>query len=94
MKLKAFCGGVPLTDQNSEAPQIVQVTKNGAPVNLATVNVGQFDSANNNSLFFRFSGSDGQWIYNFRTASLASGHFVITILMPNGATYDAGLLIN
>src|SRR5204863_6946261 len=89
LKLRLFCGTRSLTGGDIAAPQIVALTRDGAPVDVRKVDLD--DNANNNTLLFRFSS--GYWIYNMRTKLLGHGTFVITIRFPNGQEYQSRFVL-
>ena len=89
LKLQLSCGA-NLISAGVAPPQIVALVRNGDALNLTTIDpdAGQ---ANDNGLLFR--ASNGQWVYNLSTAGLSSGTYTITVLMPDGRSYDAGFVL-
>ena len=84
------CGATQLVGGEVAPPRIVALVRNGAPLNLQTIDpsTGLLEDSN---WIFRAAGKD--WVYNLRTADLTSGTYTMTIQMPDGAKYDGAFVL-
>src|SRR6185503_8528539 len=65
LKLRVTCGGVALTDQQVDPPQIVGLSEaTRGPLDIRILNLNDDNASDPTDPFFRVS--DGQWIYNLR----------------------------
>ena len=90
LKLQLFCSEMVLTNANVAPPRIVGLFASGGPIDLATVDINS-GAANDNGIYFRFS--DPNWVYNLSTQGLSAGTYTITILMPDGRSFNAGFVL-
>jgi hypothetical protein len=90
LRLQLFRDGVALSNADVSPPQIVELISNGAPLDLAIMDLDA-GQANDNGTLFRFS--DGNWVYNLSTAGLSSGTYTLTIQMPDGRRWNAGFVL-
>jgi hypothetical protein len=84
------CGATQLVGGEVAPPRIVALVRNGAPLNLQTIdpNTGLLEDSN---WIFRAAGKD--WVYNLPTADLSSGTYTMTIQMPDGARYGGAFVL-
>lgn len=90
LKLQLSCAGVPCTNASVSPPRIVSLFSNGAPVDLALVDIGAGEGSDSRG-YFRFS--DPNWVYNLSTKRLSPGPCTITIRLPDGRQFNAGFMI-
>ena len=91
LKLRLFCGDVPLSDADVSPPEIVSlIIVDEAPDDLDIIDLDAGE-ANDNGTLFRFS--DDLWIYNLSTKNLPSGSYEITIEMPDGRLFSTGFIL-
>jgi hypothetical protein len=90
LRLGLLRDGVALGNADVSPPQIVALIRNGAPLDLATMDLDA-GQANDNGVLFRFS--DGNWVYNLSTQGLSPGTYTITMQMPDGRRWNAGFVL-
>jgi hypothetical protein len=93
LKLQLACGATPLTPDNAVPPRIMALTSSAGPIDLTTIDPDA-GNANQNGLPFRYDTVKGQWVYNLSGKTLASGRYLITVLMPNGRSFTAAFVMS
>lgn len=86
--------GVLLTPSDVEvAPKLVGLVNQGeAPLSLDEMDLDAGE-ANDTGLYFRYSEEDGVWVYNLSTAGLNPGMYDLTVELPDGRRFVAGLIL-
>jgi len=92
LKLQLLCGTTVLTDTDVAPLEIVSIIREGEAVNLETIDPDAGE-ANDSGVFFRFSSTDLQWVYNLSTKDLSAGTYSISIEMPDGKQYVGGFVL-
>jgi hypothetical protein len=98
LALKMSCGGVNLTGNDVDAPQIVglsEASRGVLDITTLHLNGDAHDdlSVDPNYLFFKYKTSSQKWTYNMNTSHLGHGTFTLTIRIAGRKDYVTGFVL-
>ena len=92
LALRQLCGGVDLTGDDVDPPQITGLTDSKlGPLDITALTLNN-DTGDSNP-FFTWDDELGQWIYNIRTTQLGTGRFTLTIRIASRKEYAAAFIL-
>ena len=93
LALRQLCGGVELTGDDVDAPQIIGLVDSKlGPLDITTLILN--DDTGNSDPFFRWDADIGRWVYNIRTTQLGIGRFALTIRIASRKEYAAAFILS
>lgn len=86
LRLRLFCGKLPLGRANASPPEIVALVRDGEMLDLKAHNLDA-DQPGRHNLSFGFSRGD--WFYHLSTKNLRPGSYILALQMPDGRRFAA-----
>jgi hypothetical protein len=92
LALRQLCGGVDLTGDDVDPPQIIGLAESKlGPLDITALTLNN-DTGDSNP-FFTWDDELGQWVYNIRTTQLGTGRFTLTIRIASRKEYAAAFIL-
>jgi hypothetical protein len=92
LELRQLCGGVNLTDEDVDTPQIIGLDESKlGPLDITQLILN--DDTGNNSPFFHYDGELGHWVFHLRTAGLDEGRYTLHIRIASRKEYVASFIL-
>ena len=92
LALRQLCGGVDLTGDDVDPPQIIGLVESKlGPLDITALTLNN-DTGDSNP-FFTWDDELGQWVYNIRTTQLGTGRFTLTIRIASRKEYAAAFIL-
>jgi hypothetical protein len=92
MELRQLCGGVELTGDDVDAPQIIGLDDSKlGPLDITTLILN--DDTGTSSPFFRWDADLGRWVFHMRTTELGIGRFTLKIRIASRKEYAAAFIL-
>ena len=92
LELRHLCGGVDLSDEDVDPPQITGLSEE----KLGDLDITALilnDDTGTNDPFFRWDGDLGRWIYHLRTAGLEEGRYTLRVRIASRKEYNADFIL-
>ena len=92
LQLRQLCGGVDLTGDDVDAPQIIGLVDSKlGPLDITALTLD--DDTGTNNPFFTWDGELGRWVYHVRTTALGIGRFTLTLRIASRKEYAAAFVL-
>jgi len=92
LELHQLCGGVELTGDDVDAPQIIGLVDSKlGPLDITALHLD--DDTGTNNPFFTWDADLGRWKFHIRTTELGIGRFTLTIRIASRKEYAAAFIL-